>query len=429
MAAKRKCLPVGRPDFITARPVQLIFSGQPNGSGRAGWRIPSRGGDYRRLTYYPVLCMALAISVTALAGTPSASAAVNSAAGLTSPGKFSCSATGSSATKQVPVTGAVAGGTVDDTAAIQNAINTASSARGGGVVSLPAGTFMINSHLVMKNNVKLTGAGPSTVIKAGPKFLATTGTGGGYPIISTAGASNTTIANLTADQSGNTLNANVATRLYSYVVEGRSSSNALINGVTVIDPFTYSIAMVGVNNFCVENSTVNASATLGEYDQLDGIHIMSSTNGQVINNVIQSGDDGLAAHTLAGPVDNVLFANNNVFGGAGASGLQFAVGDSSSIYGITVENNNFYGALLGIHTGYYGSTATGSVYNITMSNNYIYNLLDGTASLAIQMGLAGQKGAIKGIAISNTLLCNAGAIEVQSGTGNSVTGTSTTTAC
>jgi polygalacturonase len=389
-----------------------------------------RDGDCRRQTYYTALCMAFAIAVTALAGTAvgNGDAKVNSTAGLTSPGTFTCSATGSSAMNQVPVTGAVAGGAVDDSTAIQKTINTA-GADGGGVVSLPAGTFMINSHLVMKNNVKLTGVGPSTVIKAGPNFLTSTGAGGGYPIISTMGASDTTIANLTADQSGNTLNANVANRLDGYAVEGRSSTNVLINGVTVIDPFTYSIAMVGVSKFCVENSTVNASATLHEYSQLDGIHIMSSTSGQVINNVIQSGDDGLAAHTLTGPVHNVLFANNNVYGGAGASGLQFAVGAPSSIYDITVEDNDFHGSFLGIHTGYYGSTATGSVYNITMSNNYIYNLLYGTASPAIQMGLADQKGAIKGIAASNTLLCNAGAIEVQSGTGNSLTGTAATTAC
>jgi polygalacturonase len=329
----------------------------------------------------------------------------------------------------VPVTGINGNGTFDNTTVIQAAINAAGALPDGGIVSLPAGTFMINGHLVMQNNVKLTGVGPATVIKAGPNFLATEGTGGGYPIISTAGASNVTIANLTADQSGNTLNANVPTRLYSYVVEARVSTNVLVDNVTVINPFTYSIAMVGSSNFCVENSTVNASTTEGLYDQLDGIHIMDSNNGEVINNTIQSGDDGLAAHTMGAPVYNVLFANNVVFGGSGASGLQFAVQSPYPIYGITVKNNDIYGALIGIHTGYYGSTATGSVYNIQLSNNYIYNLLDGTQSLSVQMGDSGQAGAIRDVAVSNTLICNAGAIEVQRGPGNTVSGTSTTTSC
>jgi polygalacturonase len=423
-----------------------MFS-EGNNRGGGTRPTPHRNAKKRRRTYYPALCVASAISIAALTGAAPAGAAVgsvgaagaagsagarssqvNGPAGLTTPGTYTCSATGSSATSQVPVTGAVAGGTVDDSAAIQNAIKTA-GAKGGGIVSLPAGTYMINSHLVMKNNVELTGAGPSTVIKAGPNFLSTTGTGGGYPIISTAGASNTTIANLTADQSGNTLNANVANRLWSYVVEGRTSTNVLVNGVTVINPFTYSIAMVASSNFCVENSTVNATATLTKYDQLDGIHIMDSNNGRVINNVIQSGDDGLAAHTMGAPVYNVLFANNLVDGGAVASGLQFAIGNPSSIYGITVVNNDFYGAGIGIHTGYYGSNPTGSVYSIQISNNYVYNLLYGVGSLAIQMGLAGQRGAIKSITVSNTLLCNVGAIQIQSGTGNSVTGTTTTTSC
>ncbi len=379
-----------------------------------------------------------ALSSLALTGTASASALGKtpangniSASGLVSPSSFTCSATGSSATTVVTPTGLVAGGSTDNTTAIQNAINKAGKSSGGGIVSLPAGTFMINGHLVMKSNVKLTGVGPSTVIEAGPNFLTTTGTGGGYPIISTAGASNVTIANLTANQSGTTLNANnAASRLYSYVVEARSSSNVLFNGISVINPFTYSIAMVGASNFCVENSSVNASTTDTEYNQLDGVHIMDSNNGDVINNTIISGDDGLAAHTLSSaPVYNVLFANNLVYGGDGAAGLQFAIGSPAAIYGITVEDNDFYGSMYGIHTGYYGSTATGSVYNISMSNNYIYNLLGGTSALAVQMGDDGQVGAITNVAISDTLLCNVGGIEVQTGTGNSVTGTTTTTAC
>ncbi len=405
----------------------------------------------RRHRFLPLLALVplVAVSSMALTGTASAAALRKApdkgtisasglatangtirAAGLVSPSSFTCSATGSSATTVVTPTGLVAGGSVDNTTAIQNAINTAGADPGGGIVSLPAGTFMINGHLVMQSNVELTGVGSSTVLEAGPNFLTTTGTGGGYPIISTAGASNVTIANLTANDSGTTLNANsTATRLWSYAVEARDSSNILFNGVSVINPFTYSIAVLSSTNFCVKNSNINASTTDGEYNQLDGIHIMDSNNGNVINNTIISGDDGLAAHTESAAVYNVVFANNLVDGGTGASGLQLAVGSPFAIYDITVEDNDFYGSELGIHTGYYGATATGSVHNISMSNNYIYNLLDGTASLAVQMGNSGQVGAVKNVTVSNTLLCNAGAIQVQKGTGNSVTGTTTTTSC
>jgi polygalacturonase len=70
---------------------------------------------------------------------------------------YHCSASGATATSHFRPHGAVPNGTTDDTSAIQNAIDTASSA-GGGVVTLPAGTFLINGHLVVKSNVKLAGA-------------------------------------------------------------------------------------------------------------------------------------------------------------------------------------------------------------------------------------------------------------------------------
>jgi polygalacturonase len=319
----------------------------------------------------------------------------------------------------VPVQGAAADGSADDTAAIQNAINVAGQ-QGGGIVTLPAGTFMINGHLVMRNNVDLTGAGPATVIKAGPGFLRTEGTGSGYPIISTAGASNTTISNLTADQSGDTLRANVPTRLYSYVVEARGSSNVIVNNVYVRNPFTYSIAMVASTDFCVENSNVQVS-TGARYDQLDGIHILDSNSGRVINNVVQSGDDGLAAHTIYAPVHDVLFANNTVHGGTGDAGLQLAVG-GASIYSITVTDNEFYGSQFGIETGYWGD-GVGNVSNVTISGNYIHDLVNGSLSPAVQIGDSGQSGFVQSVTATGNRVCNAGPITIQPGLGNSVTGT------
>lgn len=426
---------------------QLTPAGWYSAEGEAGQAAPARTATSRRRRRGLALIMLAVVSALALTSTASAATVTGtwnvhgtnttlshrSNTGTVSPSTYTCptTVTGSTATKVITPTGLSQTSTTDNTTAIQNAINTAGK-DGGGAVTLPAGTYMINGHLVMKNNVKLTGAGTGqggTTLVAGPKFLKATGTGGGYPIVSTAGADNVTIANLIANQSGNTLNGNVATRLSSYVVEARDSTNILFNNVSVINPFTYSIAIVASGNFCVENSSVNASTTEGKYNQLDGIHVLDSNTGAVINNNIISGDDGLAAHTLGEPVYNVLFANNTVDGGTGASGLQFAVGSPFAIYGITVENNDFTGSELGIHTGYYGATATGNVYNISMGNNYIYDLLDGTSSLSVQMGDSGQVGTVTNVTVSNTLLCNAGAIAVQSGAGNSVTGTTTSTSC
>jgi polygalacturonase len=332
---------------------------------------------------------------------------------------FSCSASGASATTRVPVTGLRSPSSGDDFAAIQNAIDVAGR-RGGGIVTLPAGTFLIDSHLVMKDNVELTGVGPATVIKAGPGFLSTQGPGGGYSLVSTAGASDITIADFTADQSGNTLDGNLPARLAGYVVEGYHSRNVVINGVYVRNPFTYSIAIVRSTDFCIENCNVNVT-TGGLYNQLDGIHILDSNTGQVINNVVESEDDGLVAHTIGAPVYDVLYADNDVHGGSIADGMQFAVGDFP-IYDIVVEYNNFYGSQFGIRTGYYDNR-TGAVYNILIRWNYIHNLSQGRLFPAIKIGGFGGLGSIENAIIMENYICAAGIVAVQPGPGNSATGT------
>jgi polygalacturonase len=332
---------------------------------------------------------------------------------------FSCAATGSTAIVRLTVTGLNSTGTVDDFSAIQNAIDLAGQ-RGGGIVALPAGTFEINSHLILKNNVELTGVGPATVIKAGPGFLSTQGPGGGYSLITTDGASNTTIADLTADQSGQTLNGNLPARLVGYVVEGYDSDNVVIDGVYVRNPFTYSIAMVNSTNFCVENC--NVKVTTGNlYNQLDGIHILDSNTGRVINNVIKSEDDGLVAHTINGPVYDVLYANNYVYGGRIADGMQLAVGDYP-IYDIVIEDNNFYGSQFGVRTGYYDNR-TGAVYDIVIRGNYIHSLSRGGRFPAIEIGGFGGLGAIENVTIVDNRECSAGIVTVQPGRGNSVADT------
>lgn len=329
---------------------------------------------------------------------------------------FSCSASGSSATTRVTVTGLNSNGSGDDFAAIQNAIDIAGR-QGGGIVALPAGTFVIDSHLALKDNVELTGVGPATVIKAGPGFLSRQGPGGGYSLISTAGSANTTIADLTADQSGDTLDANVPARLAGYVVEGYYSNNILVNGVYVRNPFTYSIAMVRSADFCIENCNVSV-ATAEHYNQLDGIHILDSNSGQVIGNTIQSGDDGLVVHSIGAPVYDVLFAHNNVFGGETDAGLKLAVG-GFPIYAIAVEDNNFYGSLYGIRVGYYGDQI-GSVSDISINANYIHNLAQGQQFPAIDMDGLGNADPITDVTVTGNQICQAGAIRLQPGPGNVV---------
>jgi polygalacturonase len=355
-------------------------------------------------------------------------APIGSGSSASSFSDYTCAASGAASKRIIVPSGLAPDSTRDSTSAIQEAINAAASA-GGGTVVLPAGTFLINGHLILKSNVKLSGAGQTTVLKAGPNFLTSTGPNGGYPIVTTARASNVTIANLTADQSGNILNGNInpRKRLAAFLVDVRNSHNAVVDNVYTRNPFTYSIAVVGTDGFCVRHCNTQA-ATSGRYNALDGIHILDSNSGQVIGNYVDQrigadGDDGLAAHTISAPVYDVLYADNKVRGGNHGDGMQIAVGEYP-IYDVVIRDNSFWGSPFGIRTGYIKSGPDGSVYDISITGNDIYDLVPGKAfpdgGNAIDIGGFGAIAPVAYITVKNNYICHAGIITVLRGVGNTV---------
>ncbi|BCW60001.1 hypothetical protein J2790_000424 [Paenarthrobacter nicotinovorans] len=388
---------------------------------RRTWAKPRR-----RRSVFAVAAAAVSLALTGVPATPAtatasaAATATNEAAVCTKSG-----ATGSSATTAYNVSTTV-NDTGDDTSAIQSRINAAGAA-GGGVVKLVAGIYIINGKLRMANNVKLQGAGPGTVLKAGPNFLSTKGPSGGYPIVTTNSATNTTITNLTADHSGNTLpvSINMGERLDEYVVDIRGGFNNLVDGVHVRNPFTYSIVAVATTRFCVKNSTTIV-ATSGKYDQLDGIHVLDSSFGDVISNTIDQrvgtdGDDGLVAHTINGTTHDINYIGNKVRGGHRGNSMQLAVGNHS-IYNVKIADNEFYGAPYGIRTGYYDE-GTGAVNGVSLTGNYIHDLKAGHAFPdgsydAIHIGDFDGHGPITNVVATNNRACAAGNIYIAPGTGN-----------
>jgi polygalacturonase len=342
----------------------------------------------------------------------------------------SCSASGATSTKSFPPAGLSLSASADNTSAIQTAIDDASSA-GGGTVALPAGTFLIDGHLVLKNNVRLVGKGTSTVLKAAPGFLNTTGPEGGYPLITTSDASNDTIANLTANQSGNTLDADAhqEQRLSAYLIDVRDSRNVVVDDVYTRNPFTYSIAVVGSSHFCITHSNTEV-ATSGLYYGLDGIHIQDSHTGQVIDNYINQrigtdGDDGLVAQTLTAQVYDVLYADNTVRGGNDGDGMQLAVGNYP-VYNLVIRDNDFWGSPYGIRTGYWDTGTNGAVHNIIVSGNYIHNLVPGKAfpdgGNAIYIGGFDPVAPVTLVTITDNRICKAGIIVPVKGARDSISG-------
>lgn len=376
---------------------------------------------------WDIIASFLAIIIVLIAFTLTYQSAARNSARPTSANysDTTCSASGATARQVFVPHGAMANSNLDSTGAIQAAINRA-AADGGGIVALPTGQFLLNGHLVLRSNVELAGSGPATVLKAGPDFLDSAGPDGGYPVVTTSGASNVTIANLTADQSGNVLNANtVIGRLSAYLIDIRDSHNAIVENIDTRNPFTYSIAVVASTDFCVTHSNTRG-ATGGQYQGLDGIHILDSNTGQVIgNNVDQrigtEGDDGLVAHTINAPVYDVLYADNEVRGGNDGDGMQLAAGNYP-IYNITIRGNDFYGSPFGIRTGYYETGSNGAVRNILIADNYIHALVPGTAfpdgGNAVDIGGFGAVAPVTNIMVTHNYICHAGAIIIASGAGN-----------
>ncbi|MFJ4025949.1 glycosyl hydrolase family 28-related protein [Paenarthrobacter sp. NPDC089989] len=297
----------------------------------------------------------------------------------------------------------------DTSKALQKAIDDAAS-DGGAIVQLPEGIFTLDRPLVLKNNVALKGQGASTVLKAGPGFLAGKGPFGGHPLITTNGANNVTIAQLTADQSGNELNGNTSGRLTEYLVDVRHSTNALVEGVRTRNPFTYSLAVVASSNFCVRNNDTLAASS-GTYDQLDGIHITDSHGGMVEGNTIDQGqgadgDDGLVAQSIGAAVHDVTYKNNTVRGGPHGSGMQLAVG-KFEIYNITVTGNKFQGSPNGIQTGYYDGKA--AVHDVGIAGNTFTDMPGPWLDF---------HGDLRNIKVTDNTHCRTGTLQLGNGSGN-----------
>jgi polygalacturonase len=322
---------------------------------------------------------------------------------------MACTATGSTATPVHPVDAPRTNSAAGDASLIQDAIDAASRS-GGGTVQLAPGTYLLSRPLVLRDGVALKGMGSSTRLKAGQDFLDEPGPFGGHPLVTTNGASDVTISDLVADHSGDTLDGNTKTRLTEYLIDVRHSTNAIVQRVTTMNPFTYSIAVVGSSNFCIRNNTTSVS-TNGRYNQLDGIHILDSSFGIVQANQVDQGsgadgDDGLVAHSMGEAVHDVAYLDNDVRGGRHGSAMQIAVADNGA-HNLTIAGNRFWGSTGGVRTGYYGGV--GDVTDIELTDN----LFEDNNGPSIDLF-----GNLSGIVLSGNTACRSGGFSVFTGFGD-----------
>lgn len=321
-------------------------------------------------------------------------------------------------------TPSISAGATDNFTNLQAAIDAANAA-GGGIVPIPAGTFLLSRRVILKTGVTLQGVGmSSTILKATTGFNTQTGPFGGKPLITTNGWNNLTIQDMTLDQSGDTLDGNQTGRLNEYLLDIRFSDNVLAQRVRTKNPFTYSIVSANSTNVLIRRCETSVVSS-GVYDQLDGIHILNSHHVAVMNcNVDQGavassdGDDGLVCRTLSnGSCHDIWYLDNKVRCGSNGHLMQFATDSSTStIYNVTVDGNEFYGSPRPVMVGFYTSTAA-AIHDIVINRNDFH---DNTSAVSMIGGTA-----MTNIAVTNNRAHATGTLAVVAGTGNAVSGTIT----
>ena len=315
---------------------------------------------------------------------------------------------------------------------IQSAINRA-SADGGGIVRLGAGTYQLDSRLTMASNVELEGSGAdATTLQI---EVANTG------VITTGGASNTTIADLTADQNGQQLNSSSGggnPAYYEVMIDG--GANNIVQRVRLMNPVNYMLDEDdNASAFCIRGNTIIVNGAESKYSDnayanLDGIHIDGGTNGDILGNYVDErengatdGDDALVAQSYTAKQSNVEFIGNVARGGNNGDCMQFAVGPDS-IADDTVSGNELWGCPFGLRTGGYASS--GSITNTAITGNNIHDLVAGHGTNgsfpdggnAIELGgflSSGQSS--RSDRVTGNFVCSAGAVVPESGV--SISGT------
>lgn len=255
--------------------------------------------------------------------------------------------------------GALGDGTADDTAAIQAAID-AAFAHGGGIVCVPAGTYMTSAPIEMKTGVFLEGEGEASVIRAFAAF----GWGSAYTyrgIIDLVGASLAGIRNLQLHQDGSN---RIPLHHVNYSMLINNASDIVVEGVTFLDaglnseyghpsgPHVALIAMDvlkpawggtigGCQRVTVRNCRFiqNGTASLGfairilsDWESLKPTESFDHFNeGHVIENCYFEGDYTWNTVELAGGATRYIKVLHNVFDGKTLSAIDFDKGCNHNI--------------------------------------------------------------------------------------------------
>lgn len=202
----------------------------------------------------------------------------------------------------VAVFGAQGDGTTDDTAALNNALSTASTA-GGGTVYLRAATYKINGVVNLQSNVELRGESTGVTLKLGSGAA-----------IKCSSKTNVKIRDVSVDGSSQVTN--------NYGILIQDSSYVLVSGVSLA-------SMTGFGIFI--------SATSSNTCKNVGVH-NCYIYGQGNNDVIGGGP----GNSTGAVVSDVIVSGNHVYQDCTTNNYENAF-DIVKVKGIKVIGNHFYG--------------------------------------------------------------------------------------
>jgi hypothetical protein len=243
--------------------------------------------------------------------------------------------------------GAVADGTTDNAAAIQNAFNAAKSSQC--TVLIPAGTFAYSGTLTA-DGIAITGVGAASILKAldaGNEALTMTGSGGSVSNLHLEG---TGTARLTTYQSA---------MIWINGAQNFTVRNMLIDGGSCVGIYD-----AGGQNGVIENNTV-------ENTLADSITNTNGASGIIVrqNRVINSGDDDFSNNSYNGDgntVHDITVEWNTAIGNANGRGLEVSGGSNITFNENYVDNTDGYAD---VYISSESEWNTQSVSQVTVSGN------------------------------------------------------------
>jgi hypothetical protein len=320
--------------------------------------------------------------------------------------------------------GAVGDGTTDDTTAIQNAINAASTAGGGAIEMPPNKTFKTTATLTPASNVSWFGGGQSTIIKPAGAISAIL-----WPGTSSNILSNVTFRDFTIDGANQTGGFATATKGFSCPW----SSRVTVDNCQVLNTIATAIAFDFPDRINILNCTVVNSGRLWTAGQAGGAGIgigvseTASDQPMVVANchIQASGSYGIFFESQDTFVSN-QHSGTRIIGNYCTGAKTAGIGLSGSLGTIVTGNICDGNGTAGTGTNTANIAVDGGTLNresaslSIITNNTVMNGL----AHGILVRIGGASGLPRWLRISDNLVYNNGGTSAQDGHGIFLNGTS-----